>query len=408
MRGVVYVGGAGRHLMDQSARVVADRIARAVERNLTEATSASYRVRLEKDACFLAPDISLDVASIEFATCKGWEPTLDVLEVKYLNRFARTFAPLSPLARAARALWVLYRFRRAKLRSSRMATGAEQPGLTPEDRNQARWLDLVALGTIGSVAYWLVIGMAALGFSIVLEEIAGWMVIPAALLLVLAEAVRKPFLEPFDRWAIEAFAGAEYQIDDKRFLAVPNAILDAIAYARQRNYGAVDLLTFSLGSLLATDTIFPRGERGPTCAPGLTIDNWITIGLPYDLIRHHLPAYFENRQPPRVRYSNWINVVVQDDFLGTAFRAGDHRGIRVSDVEAPYAPNDPVKPLMLSGYRPSDTKQDRWRPLRRVINHRIYWDDEDARAPSCFDLIVGRAQWLGSGQKGTEKPDVRS
>jgi hypothetical protein len=27
-------------------------------------------------------------------------------------------------------------------------------------------------------------------------------------------------------------------------------------------------------------------------------------------------------------------------------------------------------------------------PLRRVVNHRIYWDDEDARAPTCFDAVV--------------------
>jgi hypothetical protein len=331
-------------------------------------------------------------------TSNGWEPTLDVLEVKYLNRFARGLAPLNPLARAVKALRILYRFGRAKGRSSHAANAAEQPGLSPEDIYQARWLDRVALGTIGSIAYWLLIGVtAALGFSIVLEQIEGWVLIPAAVFLLLAEAVRKP-LEAFDRWAVEAFAGAEYQIDDERFLAVPNAILDAIAYARtharHRNYGGVDLLTFSLGSLLATDTIFPRRELGAVCDPNLAVDNWITIGMPYDLIRHHLPAYFDDRRPRQVPYDKWINVVVKDDFLGTAFRSGDHRGIRVRNVEAPYAPDEPVEALTLSGYLNRDKKKDRWHPLRRLINHRIYWDDENARARSCFDEIVDRAKWL--------------
>jgi hypothetical protein len=397
-RGVVYLGGAGRHLMDQTAMVVADRIARSIQHKLKGESQASYRVRLESDVSTLAPDITLDIASIACAKPGGWEPAIDILEVKYLDRFARTFAPLSPLARAARALWVLYRFSLAKAKRSCARAEDGQPKLSREDELQAQWLNCVALGTIGSIFYWVAIGVvAALGLSIAVNAITSWMIIPAVLILVFAEAARKPIFEPFDRWSIETFAGAEYQLNDKRFLAVQNAILDAIVYAHQRDYGAVDLLTFSLGSLLATDAIFPRHERKKISSSGLDVDNWITIGHPYDLIRYYLPNYFDMRQPPCVHYDNWINIVVKDDFLGTHFRPGDNRGIRLCDSEDRYAPDDPVDALPLEGLRQACRKQDRlW--LRRIINHRIYWDDEDSRAPTCFDTVVDRAHWM----KGVE------
>ncbi|MGZ5942369.1 MAG: hypothetical protein ACXWN8_08120 [Isosphaeraceae bacterium] len=395
--------------MDQSAALVADRIARSLQDKLRDEQPFSYRIRVETDAHCLAPDIGLDIASIEVAKGDAWEPTLDILEVKYLLRFARRFARLPPLVRALKAFWLLIRsaINRGCARRAARATKANQRqgALNRLDRIQAVWLNLVTLATIGSVVYWLVVGaVAVLGvpaaFNVGFDDILGvfgagrtaeaksvWMIIVIAVFLVLAAALRKTFIESLDRVAVESFAVMEYQLDDRRFLAAPNAILDAIDFATKRGYGTVDLLSLSLGAVLATDAIFPRRAREQVWSPPLAIENWITLGYSYDLIRWFRPDYFAERQPAIVDFRRWINVVVQDDFLGTMFTEGDGRGIRVSHCSHARAPDVNPKPFEPES-RVRAGRRDWFVPLRRAVNHRIYWDDEDARAPTCFAAVV--------------------
>lgn len=407
-KGIVYVGGGGRHVMNQSAEVVADRIARSLQDKLRDEQAFSYRICVDTDAHWLAPDIGLDIASIQVAKGGAWEPALDILEVKYLPRFARRFKALSPLARALRAFWLLSRSAIDSVcrRRPTLASKADQPqdALNRLDRIQAVWLTVINLLTIGSVIYWLGIGaltvfgvpaffgvsfddiLSAFGEGRTAEAKSVWMLIVIAVFLVLAAALRKT-IESWEQVAVESFAAIEYQLDDRRFLAAPNAILDAIDFATKRGYATVDLLSLSLGAVLATDSIFPRRARERVWSPPLAIENWITLGYPYDLIRWSCPDYFAARQPAAVEiHHHWINVVVQDDFLGTLFTKGDGRGIRVhcSDARAPDISPKPFKPES----RVRAGRRDWFTPLRRAFNHRIYWDDEDVRAPTCFAAFV--------------------
>jgi len=123
----------------------------------------------------------------------------------------------------------------------------------------------------------------------------------------------------------------------------------------------------------------------------LAIENWITLGYPYGLIRWFRPDYFAERHPAIVDFRRWINLVVQDDFLGTTFTEGDGRGIRVSRCSHARAPDVNPKPFEPNG-RVRAGWQD-WFVLRRHFNHRIYWDDEDARAPTCFAAFIDGAGW---------------
>ena len=407
-RGIVYLGGGGHHLMDQSAALVADRIARSLQDKLKDEHPFTYRVRLEADAHRLAPDIGLDIASIEMMTDGAWTPVLDILEVKYLARFAGRFARLPALARALKALWLLLRGA-IKIVRTRLArtTKSEQraSAFTPLDRIQATWLNLVVLASIGSAVYWLVVGLVAVfgvpaafgdsddGLFELLESLGTgkseslWAMVAIAALFVLAVALQKTFIEALDRFAVESFAVLEYQLDDRRFLAVPNAVLDAIGFAGERGYEKIDLLSLSLGAMLASDAIFPRKARKRVWSPPLAIENWITLGYPFDLIRSSNADYFAKRSPAVVDVRRWINVVVQDDFLGTDFKEGEARGIEVIGADMPRAPNVDVGPLELERWVEQDWR-DWFVPLRRAVNHRIYWDDEDARAPTCFSALV--------------------
>lgn len=399
-KGIVYVGGSGRHVINQSAEVVADRIARTLQDKLRdEQPSFSYRIRVETDAHCLAPDIGLDIASIHIAKGDAWEPALDILEVKYLPRFTKRFKVLPPLARALKALWL---FGRSAI--NKICTKHHKGVFDRLDRIQATWLTLINLLAIGSVFYWLVVGAVAVfgvpaAFGVGFEDIVGlfgagrtaeaksvWTIIVIAVFLVFAVALRRT-IESWEQSAVESFAAMEYQLDDRRFLAAPNAILDAIDFATKRGYATVDLLSLSLGAVLATDAIFPRRTREQVWSPPLKIANWITLGYPYDLIRWSFPDYFADREPAVVEFSHWINVVVKDDFLGTKFTKDDGRiGVvdRLSHAQLPDLNPDPFKTegAVERGWL------DRVVPLRRAFNHRIYWDDENARAPTCFAAVI--------------------
>jgi hypothetical protein len=412
-RGIVYVGGANRHLIDQSGALLADRIARSLQNNIKDSQPFSFRVRVSVDAHRLAPDIGLDIASIEVKKGDAWEPAIDILEVKYLARFTKRFVELPALARALRACWLVIRSAGVSLRRAIGPTAAS-PGPPPTpagrlDRAQAVWLYIVRLAIIGAVGYWFVVGaIAVLGvpsvFDVSLKDIlqsfppdnpkkvsSASAAILAALVLLLGRTLRKTVIEPVEQSAAETFAALEYQLDDRHQVATPNAILDAIDFAADKGYAAVDLLSFSLGALLAIDAVFPRKASQRAALPQrVKIENCITIGYPYDLIRSSFGDYFTQRQPAAVPFGRWVNLVVRDDFLGTAFSDGDRRGIFV------LGSSDPVRPdvnLELSNPpgRVEPGPLDRIVPGRRTINHQIYWDDENPRAMTCFELLVHEA-----------------
>jgi len=410
-KGIVYVGGSSRHLMDQSAEIVADRIARSIQCQLQDGDSFSYRVHVDRDVHRLAPDISLDIASIEITSDGKWKRVIDVLEVNYLSRFIKSFAQLPPLARVFRALWLIIRSTITRVCEQNRARSAGmrnfKGALLPRDLMQATWLTIVTLVTIGSVVFWLVVGLTAVFgipsfFSLEFDDlirifrdeskvdVQSPVILSVSLLLIIARVFRKVVIDPLDQLAVEVFAFTDYQLDDRRFLATPNAILDAIDFAANRGYATVDLLSLSMGAVLSTDAIFARGFRKSKGSQPLVIENWITLGYPYDLIRWSYPRYFDRRQPPIIDIrGHWINVAIQDDFLGTTFDKDEEgRGIRVTNHQDVYMPDintlfEPASRWKRGG------KKDFVIPLRRVVNHRIYWDDEDARAPTCFDAFVG-------------------
>jgi hypothetical protein len=404
-RGIVYVGGGGADFVDQSASLVADRIARSLRDKVKE-RPISYRVSLEADAARIAPDINLDIAAVQVMKSDVWETVLEVLEVKYQPRFVGRFARFSPLQRAWMALQLLVRSVLASGRARwRARTAHSGQGMLSRrlDRLQWFWLSVVRLLALLSLAYWIFVGafalFAGLGFST--ADILGAIgatpkpkgteiksaTIYIAMILVVVTIIRYALIDWLDRLGIEAFAALEYQLDDSRYLAATNALLDGIEFAARRDYGKLDLLSFSFGTIIAADAIFPRRKRNSVWSPPLAIDHWITVGFPYDMVVSYLPGYFSGRQAATIDVRRWINIVAEDDFLSTRFSDGDGRGIRAgggSHLRAPDLNPTPVD----SERRITAGWLDAFILLRRIGNHRIYWDDEDARARTCFDRVV--------------------
>lgn len=408
-RGIVFVGGAGRQFLNQSATVVADRIARAVQDKLGETLPFTFRIRLESDVYQLAQDTTLDIASIEVAKGGAWEPVLDVLEVKYLSHFTERFSRLPPLARILKAFSLVGQTNVCTFRARRSGefnkVEHRQEGLNKLDQIQAAWLGAVMLATIGAMVYWLIVGVTAVFgvpalFNVSIDAIVGLFtgdrtvktrsfltIIAIAVLLLVATALQKTYVTVLDQMGIDSFSAMEYWLDDRRFVAAQNAVLEAIDFAYGKGYPVIDLLSFSLGAVLATDVIYPRRARERVWVPPVAIENWITLGYPYDIVRLAHPALFSQREEPVIPFKRWINLAVQDDFLGTTFTQGDGRGIRVRNRTQPIAPDVNPKPFAPE-HRVGADRRDWVTPMRRAGNHHIYWNGEDARASTCFSLLV--------------------
>jgi len=389
-RSIVYLGGAARESLDQSAAMVVDRIARAIRSGRGPGQRFIYRIREEKDAHWLASNIGIDVAVIETPNGNGgWEPALELLEIKYLPRLTRDFARLPGWRRGLRALGLIWDSVRRARRWRQSAGGGQAAFRLPRlDRAQALVQSIVSLDIMLALLGWLAIGtLVAWGLGQAKLEAP----LLAAIVAVLATGARTlPQNKSRDQSAVESFSFLDYQMNGEAFLSIPNAVLDTIVLAKQRGCQTVDLLGFSLGSVLAVDTLF---ARRPLAAEALPIDNLITIGFPYDLIRSATPDYFENRLPPTLTARHWINVVVKDDFLATPFRPGDGRAIVLADGTARTPDVSLSAPCDDARWKQPNPVWD-WLSPRRLINHHIYWNDEDPWAPTCFHEVAGRAGWL--------------
>jgi hypothetical protein len=118
-------------------------------------------------------------------------------------------------------------------------------------------------------------------------------------------------------------------------------LLDRVQSDPKVPVGRIHVIGYSFGSIVALDSFFPRGND-----PGLrvrAVDTLVTIGCPFDFVRTYFPEHFTGRNalanvPPR-----WINVFDPRDILGSNFhddddaqpRATQERGIGPSETARP-------------------------------------------------------------------------
>lgn len=400
-RAILYVPGSSQHLLDQSAPLIADRISRGIRDRLIDEMPFRYRVTTTSDAHKLASGIGLDRAAIEVASGESWLPVLDIFELKYLENFTSPFGGQPALARGIWAGKLVF----AHLPSAIRAIGRSGTPKGGLDKMQATFLGLIVLVSLAALAYWILIG--ALGVFGITEIFDGtrakddkWLAIGAVLAagLTAGRFALKDFVEALEKSAIEFYSIIAYISDGRRFAAVPGSISDAIQYVKAQGYDEVDLLSFSLGGLLAADAIWPRGPQ--LRSERQEIVNWITIGHPYDLIASTYPQYFADRRSSSISISRWMNVVASDDFLGSNFRRDEEKEEPAPDLGIQVV--EPTARIVAPDHTLYFTPSHGWRarspldvlPFRRVLNHTLYWDEKDAFAPTCFGDLAQQAGWI--------------
>jgi hypothetical protein len=161
-----------------------------------------------------------------------------------------------------------------------------------------------------------------------------------------------------------------------------NELLEAVTERPEvRN---VHIWTYSFGSLIALDALYPRAAA-PSRRYG-QVSHLITIGCPFDLIRLLWPQYFVDRRVSDPQ-PTWLNVYSSADVLGSNFRNNDQpgeadRGIELATGSPPAvpAPNLPYEPGMSRTLASVLT-------LNGLRAHNNYWGDEKV-AQNCFGLIL--------------------
>ncbi len=176
-------------------------------------------------------------------------------------------------------------------------------------------------------------------------------------------------------------------------------LIDRIAQRSEIEH--IHVVSYSFGSLIALDTIFPHG--GQPARSMTMVDTLVTIGSPFDLIRMVRPNYPEERTLRSDVSPHWLNVYQPIDVLGSDFRDEGRRGEAVG----------------LHGSTPVQRIPDEnvaWNPdlqlnlvnllmLRSLSVHAGYWDDA-ATARSAFEMVIRAiaTRPILSAQTGRRRP----
>lgn len=145
--------------------------------------------------------------------------------------------------------------------------------------------------------------------------------------------------------------------------------------------------TYSFGSIIALDYIFPFGIPASTRIQK-NMKGLITIGCPYDFIQVYFGSFFHGRDSALSKSIYWINVYSLADALASNLRKTNTKG------DAEYGiPGSSLLPVNLN-YEVTNIKPNvlyQLFTLYSVRTHTCYWDKDDD-AQSCLSLVIKQLQ----------------
>jgi hypothetical protein len=150
--------------------------------------------------------------------------------------------------------------------------------------------------------------------------------------------------------------------------------------------GAVHILGYSFGSLVAFDALFPA-QMAPSTNSRLTgaVDSLITIGCPVDAVRLYRPGYLDSGRRARVKGPfEWINIFNLADIFASNFADGTDG----ADGGRPVAIAGKTRPLTNLRYGYDELGVLNFLKAKGFRTHDGYWGTPEEA--SCFDAVVGR------------------
>jgi hypothetical protein len=168
------------------------------------------------------------------------------------------------------------------------------------------------------------------------------------------------------------------------------SVLDAVQnYHQDQGYGRIVVLSYSFGSLAALDACFSPVAQPPSRLED--INQLVTIGCPFDLIRAFLPDYAGARYWREGVPKKWINVYAPSDVLSSNFRDDarvDEASVRVALREHPQGGTKPTNMVFMIDGRDTSVGFVDTILMRGIKFHGQYWTDADDAADSVFGILV--------------------
>ncbi len=151
----------------------------------------------------------------------------------------------------------------------------------------------------------------------------------------------------------------------------------------------IHLHTYSFGSVIALDTLFPLGNE-PSANIQSNINLLITVGAPYEFINNYYPNFYSKRINVMSEKIEWINVYSTMDAFASNFRKDNNAGT------AQYGILDRKEvPINLNYEIARREKYNLFSfiTLKHITMHKSYWDDSKS-GQSCTRLIFNKMKEL--------------
>jgi hypothetical protein len=160
--------------------------------------------------------------------------------------------------------------------------------------------------------------------------------------------------------------------------------------AKQEPNKKIHFHTYSFGSIIALDTLFPI-DAEPIKNIKSRVNLLVTIGAPYEFINNYYPNFYKKRNDMMTKKIHWINVYSLVDAFASNFRydnkAGEPNYGILNEKEIPININ------FETTHKTNNNVFD-FLALKQIYMHESYWDDSKS-GQSCTRLIFFKMREIG-------------
>jgi hypothetical protein len=182
-----------------------------------------------------------------------------------------------------------------------------------------------------------------------------------------------------------------YIYNKEQIQEIKNNLDELIEFiSKQEANKKIHFHTYSFGSIIALDTLFPRDAQ-PTKNIQSRVNLLVTIGAPYEFINNYYPNFNKNRNDIMTKKMHWINVYSLVDAFASNFRYDNKAG------EANYGIiNEKEIPININYEITNKTNHNAFDflALKQIYMHESYWDDSKS-GQSCTRLIYFKMREIG-------------
>jgi hypothetical protein len=381
---IVFIPGMGENWVEQSVAGIAARLAQALDGEAPKGRRFSVEFDVREES--FATNLRTAACTISRDDGSGEVPYVDVYKLDAVRTLRARFEDWSFLAKALFPLAFVFLYLRGVLTAFR-----KRAGKTRRERYQLLFAILV-LALLTFYVFLLAFAILKTAFPHLIDEIPiratqGAVVALTALGLWKSNYVSAAAQGAVGYICVIAYLGFGERRD--QLVGQFAALIDYIREKKDVQYHRIDVISYSFGTIVALDALFPTGTRDRRFSE---VKALVTVGCPFDFIRTYWPTYFEGRMATADVPQNWLNVYSPIDILASNFRADGETG--PAEVGIPTAGDTEVhirKPTNINygGSRSvTDVSPLEFMTFMGLRSHSLYWARTHESELTVFSPIV--------------------